>query len=57
MKKRAYKYRFTPTEEQVILFAHTFGCIRYVYNSILRWRTEAYTQSKEKSVILKPVPS
>ncbi|MCX7066376.1 MAG: transposase [Methylococcales bacterium] len=48
MKKRAYKYRFYPTEEQEILLAHTFGCVRYAYNSILSWRTEAYSQSKEK---------
>ena len=48
MKKRAYKYRFYPTEEQETLLAHTFGCVRYAYNSILSWRTEAYNQSKEK---------
>jgi len=48
MKNRAYKYRFTPTDEQVTLLAQTFGCIRYAYNSILRWRTDSYYQSKEK---------
>ncbi len=48
MKNIAYKYRFTPTEEQVVLLAHTFGCVRYAYNSILHWRTDAYSQSKEK---------
>lgn len=46
--KRAYKYRFYPTEEQVELLARTFGCVRFVYNSILRWRTDAYSQRKEK---------
>jgi putative transposase len=48
MKNRAYKYRFYPTDEQTKLLAQTFGCVRYVYNSILRWRTDMYYQSKEK---------
>ena len=48
MKNRAYKYRFTPTEEQATLLAQTFGCVRFVYNSVLRWRTDLYYQSKEK---------
>lgn len=46
--KRAYKYRFYPTTEQVELLAQTFGCVRFVYNSILRWRTDAYYERKEK---------
>ena len=48
MKNRAYKYRFYPTDEQANLLAQTFGCVRFVYNSILRWRTDLYYQSKEK---------
>ncbi|MEG3130917.1 transposase [Pantoea cypripedii] len=46
--KRAYKYRFYPTPEQVELLAQTFGCVRFVYNSVLRWRTDAYRQRQEK---------
>lgn len=46
--KRAYKYRFYPTAEQAELLAQTFGCVRFVYNSILRWRTDAYYEQKEK---------
>ncbi|EJX4187822.1 RNA-guided endonuclease InsQ/TnpB family protein [Salmonella enterica] len=46
--KRAYKYRFYPTPDQVELFAQTFGCVRFVYNSILRWRTDAYYDRQEK---------
>ena len=42
MKQRAYKYRFYPTVEQVKLLAQTFGCVRFVYNHILRWRTDEY---------------
>lgn len=46
--KRAYKYRFYPTAEQIELLAQTFGCVRFVYNSILRWRTDAYYERQEK---------
>lgn len=46
--KRAFKFRFYPTLEQVELLAQTFGCVRFVYNSILRWRTDAYYERKEK---------
>ena len=46
--KRAYKYRFYPTNEQVELLAQTFGCVRFVYNSILRWRMDAFYQRQEK---------
>lgn len=46
--KRAYKYRFYPTVDQVELLAQTFGCVRFVYNSILRWRTDAYSERQEK---------
>ena len=46
--KRAYKYRFYPTPAQVELLAQTFGCVRFVYNSILRWRTDAYYERQEK---------
>ena len=48
MTKRAYKYRFYPTPEQAELLAQTFGCVRFVYNSILRWRTDAFYQRQEK---------
>jgi putative transposase len=41
-QKRAYTYRFYPTEEQKHILARTFGCCRYVYNWALRLRTDAY---------------
>ena len=41
-QKRAYKYRFYPTEEQKSIFARTFGCARFVYNWALRLRNDAY---------------
>ena len=46
--KRAYKFRFYPDQQQEKLLAQTFGCVRYVYNSILRYRTDAYDQTQEK---------
>lgn len=46
--RRAYKYRFYPTPDQVELLAQTFGCVRFIYNSILRWRTDAYYERHEK---------
>lgn len=46
--KRAYKFRFYPDQQQEKLLAQTFGCVRFVYNSILRYRTDAYYQAKHK---------
>ncbi|MDD1826253.1 transposase [Photobacterium sp. ZSDE20] len=48
MKEKAYKYRIYPTTEQVSLLEQTFGCTRFVYNSILRWRTDAYYNEQVK---------
>lgn len=48
MTHRAYKYRFYPTDEQKNLLDQTFGCVRFVYNQILRWRTDAFYQRQEK---------
>jgi len=47
-QKRAYKYRFYPTEEQKQILARTFGCARFVYNWALRLRTDAYYQEKQR---------
>jgi len=48
MTKRAYKYRFYPTPEQEQLLARTFGCVRFVYNAVLRYRTDAFYERREK---------
>ncbi len=45
--KRAYRFRFYPDQQQEKLLAQTFGCVRFVYNSILRYRTDAYAQTQE----------
>ncbi|MFE1755890.1 RNA-guided endonuclease InsQ/TnpB family protein [Streptomyces anandii] len=40
--KRAFKYRFHPTDEQAAELSRTFGCVRYVYNKALQERTRAW---------------
>lgn len=39
---KAIKYRLYPTEEQMVLFAKTFGCCRKVYNLMLSDKIESY---------------
>ena len=46
--KRAYRFRFYPDPQQEKLLARTFGCVRFVYNSLLRYRTDAYYQAQIK---------
>src|SRR5215472_7538657 len=40
--KRAYRYRFYPTEAQAAQLSRTFGCVRLVYNKALEARTTAW---------------
>lgn len=40
--KKAYKFRFYPDKEQKENLAKTFGCTRFVYNHMLRVRTDEY---------------
>jgi len=47
MKHKALKQRFYPRDEQKLILAQTFGCSRFVYNSILRWRTDAFYNDGE----------
>jgi putative transposase len=32
---KSYKFRIYPNAEQVVLFAKTFGCVRFIYNRML----------------------
>lgn len=41
----AIKYRIYPSEEQIILFQKTFGCCRFVYNTMLSIQEELYTRN------------
>jgi putative transposase len=40
--KRAFRYRFHPTNEQAAELSRTFGCVRLVYNKALEERTRAW---------------
>lgn len=46
--KRAFKYRFYPTEAQAAELSRTFGCVRKVYNLALEARTAAWYQRQER---------
>ncbi len=50
--KRAFRYRFYPTDEQAAELARTFGCVRLVYNRALEERTRAwYTEQRRVSYV------
>ncbi|MEU5382785.1 RNA-guided endonuclease InsQ/TnpB family protein [Kitasatospora cineracea] len=46
--KRAFKFRFYPTDAQAAELSRTFGCVRKVYNLALQARTEAWTLRRER---------
>jgi putative transposase len=46
--KRAFKYRFYPTDVQAAELARTFGCVRLVYNMALQARTQAWTLRQQR---------
>ncbi|WP_328834660.1 RNA-guided endonuclease TnpB family protein [Streptomyces europaeiscabiei] len=46
--KRAFKYRFHPTDAQAAELSRTFGCVRKVYNLALEARTAAWYQRQER---------
>nr|WP_239335865.1 transposase [Frankia sp. CiP3] len=48
MVKRAYRYRFYPTPDQVAQLASTFGCVRYVYNRALAERHRSWFSEQRR---------
>ncbi|MFI6494879.1 RNA-guided endonuclease InsQ/TnpB family protein [Streptomyces sp. NPDC050564] len=44
--KRAYRYRFYPTDAQAAELSRTFGCVRKVYNLALAARSEAWARQE-----------
>lgn len=46
--KRAFRYRFYPTEAQAAELSRTFGCVRKVYNLALQACTEAWALRQER---------
>jgi len=51
---KAYKYRIYPTDAQVVFFAKTFGCCRFVWNKMLDQKLQDY---KMKKRILEGTPA
>lgn len=45
---KAYKFRLYPTKEQEIIFAKTFGCVRFIYNKMLGDKIDYYKETKQK---------
>lgn len=48
MANKAYKFRIYPNAEQKILFARTFGCVRFIYNKMLSDKIKYYEETKQK---------
>lgn len=48
MANKAYKFRIYPNTEQKILFAKTFGCVRFIYNRMLADKIKHYEETKQK---------
>lgn len=46
MANKAYKFRMYPNDEQKVLFAKTFGCVRLVYNHWLDRKIKQYEEDK-----------
>ncbi|WP_405137294.1 RNA-guided endonuclease InsQ/TnpB family protein [Nocardia sp. NBC_01388] len=46
--RRAFRFRFYPTDTQAAELLRTFGCVRKVYNLALAARTEAWYQRGER---------
>jgi putative transposase len=46
--KRAFKFRFYPTEAQAAELSRTFGCVRKVYNLALQARADAWSLRGER---------
>jgi putative transposase len=44
--KRAFKYRFYPSDAQAAELSRTFGCVRKVYNLALAARTQAWARQE-----------
>ncbi len=48
MANKAYKFRIYPNSEQKVLFAKTFGCVRFIYNRMLSDKIKYYEETKQK---------
>src|SRR5579859_2708452 len=46
--KRAFRFRFYPTDEQAAELRRTFGCVRLVYNKALETRSTAWFEQSRR---------
>lgn len=44
---KAYEYRLYPNKEQQTLMAKHFGCVRFIYNYMLAYKTKIYETNKK----------
>ncbi len=51
--KRAFKYRFHPTDAQAAELSRTFGCVRLVYNMALEERSRAWFADRRRGFLHK----
>jgi putative transposase len=42
---KAYKFRIYPNAEQAVMFAKTFGCVRFIYNKMLADKMAYYKET------------
>jgi putative transposase len=44
---KAYKFRIYPNAEQAVMFAKTFGCVRFIYNKMLGDKIAHYNENQK----------
>jgi len=44
---KAYKFRVYPNAEQTVMFAKTFGCVRFIYNKMLGDKIAYYNENQK----------
>ena len=47
----AFKYRIYPNKDQELLINKTFGCVRFVYNTILYTANKFYEETGKNKII------
>jgi putative transposase len=55
--QKGFKYRLYPTTEQIELLNHTFGCVRFVWNTMLDKSIKEYDAYKSDNSLTKPTVS
>ncbi|MCL5031866.1 MAG: helix-turn-helix domain-containing protein, partial [Thermotogae bacterium] len=46
IKHKAYRFRLYPNKAQQVIFAKTFGCVRFIYNKMLEDKIDYYQAHK-----------